>query len=55
MATAGYEGITARVTSSSESGQAPAAIDNIQIIPEPNVAALLGGLGMLSLLRRRRN
>jgi hypothetical protein len=24
-------------------------------IPEPNVAALVGGLGMLALLRRRRN
>jgi hypothetical protein len=24
-------------------------------IPEPNVAALLGGLGTLLLLRRRRN
>ncbi|MBC8126283.1 MAG: PEP-CTERM sorting domain-containing protein, partial [Gloeobacteraceae cyanobacterium ES-bin-144] len=25
------------------------------LIPEPNVAALLGGLGMLALLRRRRD
>ena len=45
-----YEGITARVTGNSG---ASAAIDNIQVIPEPT-AALLGGLGMLSLLRRRR-
>lgn len=26
----------------------------IAVIPEPNAAALLGGLGMLALLRRRR-
>ena len=45
-----YEGISARVTSHAS---AAAAIDNIQVIPEP-AAALLGGLGMLSLLRRRR-
>jgi hypothetical protein len=25
------------------------------VVPEPNVAALLGGFGLLSLLRRRRN
>ena len=51
VATTAYEGISARVTSYAA---APAAIDNIQVIPEP-AAALLGGLGMLSLLRRRRN
>ena len=50
VATTAYEGISARVTSYDT---APAAIDNIQVIPEPT-AALLGGLGMLSLLRRRR-
>lgn len=27
----------------------------ITVIPEPNVAALIGGFGMLALLRRRRN
>jgi hypothetical protein len=27
----------------------------VVVIPEPNVAALLGGLGVLGLLRRRRN
>lgn len=27
---------------------------NLTIVPEPNVAALVGGLGMLTLLRRRR-
>ena len=47
---AAYEGISARVTSHAS---APAVLDNINVIPEP-AAALLGGLGMLSLLRRRR-
>lgn len=28
---------------------------NFTVVPEPNVAALMGGLGMLALLRRRRN
>jgi hypothetical protein len=45
-----YEGVVARVTS--DSGR-PSAIDNITLIPEPS-AALLGGLGLLALLRRRR-
>ena len=54
VATTAYEGIAARVTSST-AASGTGAIDNIQIIPEPNAAALLGGLGMLSLLRRRRN
>jgi MYXO-CTERM domain-containing protein len=45
-----YEGVVARVTSDSPR---PSAIDNITLIPEPS-AALLGGLGMLALLRRRR-
>jgi len=30
-------------------------IDNVSVIPEPSAAALLGGLGGLLLLRRRRN
>lgn len=45
-----YEGITARVTSNSG---AVATLDNIHLIPEP-ATALLGGLGMLAMLRRRR-
>jgi len=30
-------------------------LSSVNPIPEPNVAALLGSLGMLALLRRRRN
>lgn len=29
-------------------------VDNLSVVPEPDIAALLGGLGILGLLRRRR-
>jgi hypothetical protein len=45
-----YEGVVARVSCDSINAS---AIDNITLIPEP-AAALLGGLGMLALLRRSR-
>jgi hypothetical protein len=35
-------------------GGSESRIDNLTIIPEPNTAALLGGLGTMLLLRRRR-
>lgn len=45
-----YDGVMARVTSDSTT---QAAIDNITLVPEPSIA-LLGSLGVLGLLRRRR-
>lgn len=45
-----YEGVAVRLTSDSA---LPVTLDNIQLIPEPSVA-LLGSLGLLALLRRRR-
>lgn len=41
-------------TSNGLNGGAGTSFVTITAIPEPNAAALLGGLGMLALLRRRR-
>jgi hypothetical protein len=42
-----------RTPSNAMEGRFQGQIDNVQVIPEPS-AALIGGLGLLALLRRRR-
>ena len=53
-----FGGFNWKISYTANSGGSPSFIGGNDIalmaIPEPNVAALLGGLGMLTLLRRRR-
>ena len=49
-----YDDLTNTATNSTESYVDGGKYLTLTVVPEPNVAALLGGLGMLALLRRRR-
>ena len=49
-----YDDLTNTSTNSTESYVDGGKYLTLTVVPEPNVAALLGGLGMLALLRRRR-